>query len=199
MFYDRFVSLCRQRGESPSRAAENAGLSKATVTKWKREGTACPSNSAIGKLTRYFGISVAELLGGDTEETAPRPAEPAPLQESTQTPSFYDRFTALCRQRGESPSRVAVGAGLSKSTVTKWKQDPTARPTGAALAKLTAYFGIPTSQLLGEEPQSRTATQEELKFALFGGGGEITDEMFEEVRHFAAFVREREAAKRRKE
>ncbi len=197
MFYDRFVSLCRQRGESPSRAAANAGLSKATVAKWKRDGTACPSSGAIGKLTRYFGISVSELLGSGIDEANVRPA--GPVQESTRTPSFYDRFTALCRQRGESPSRVAVNAGLSKSTVTKWKQDPAARPTGAALAKLTAYFGIPTSQLLGEEPQSRAATQEELKFALFGGGGEITDEMFEEVRHFAAFVREREAAKRRKE
>ncbi len=199
MFYDRFVSLCRQRGESPSRAAEAAGLSKATVTKWKQDPAACPSGSAISKLTRYFGISVAELLGSGAEEAEPRPAEPAPVQEPARTPSFYDRFTELCRQRGESPSRVALNAGLSKSTVTKWKQDPAARPTGAALAKLTAYFGIPTSQLLGEEPQSRAATQEELKFALFGGGGEITDEMFEEVRHFAAFVKEREAAKRRKE
>ncbi len=199
MFYDRFVSLCRQRGESPSRAAANAGLSKATVTKWKQDPAASPSGSAIGKLTRYFGVSVAELLGSDAEEAEPRPAAPAPVQEPARTLSFYDRFTALCRQRGESPSRVALNAGLSKSTVTKWKQDPAARPTGAALAKLTAYFGIPTSQLLGEEPQSRAATQEELKFALFGGGGEITDEMFEEVRHFAAFVKEREAAKRRKE
>jgi len=197
MFYDRFVSLCRQRGESPSRAAANAGLSKATVTKWKQDPAACPSSIAIGKLTRYFGISVSELLGSDLDEANVRPAEP--VQESPQNSSFFDRFTALCRRRGESPSRAAVNAGLSKSTVTKWKQDPAACPTGAALAKLTAYFGIPTSQLLGEEPQSRAVTEEELKFALFGGGGEITDEMFEEVRHFAAFVREREAAKRRKE
>ncbi len=197
MFYDRFLSLCRQRGESPSRAAANAGLSKATVSKWKQDGAACPSGSAIAKLTRYFGVSVSELLGSDADEAQVRPAAPVP--ESTQTMSFYDQFTALCRQRGESPSRVAVNAGLSKSTVTKWKQDPAARPTGAALAKLTAYFGIPTSQLLGEEPRSRAAAEEELKFALFGGSGEITDEMFEEVRHFAAFVKEREAAKRRKE
>ena len=40
-----------------------------------------------------------------------------------------------------------------------------------------------------------TVTDEELKFALFGGSEDITDEMFEEVRSFAAFVRQREAAK----
>lgn len=36
----------------------------------------------------------------------------------------------------------------------------------------------------------------ELKFALFGGSEEITDEMYEEVLQFAHFVKEREARKK---
>lgn len=110
---------------------------------------------------------------------------------------FYDRFVALCSQRGVTPSRAAVDAGLSKSTVTKWKNDPTARPTGNVIEKLTRYFDIPVAELLGENPAysqegKRIITDEEIKFALFGGSGEITDEMYEEVRNFAAFVKQRE-------
>jgi hypothetical protein len=32
-------------------------------------------------------------------------------------------------------------------------------------------------------------TDEDIKFALFGGDGEITDEMYEEVKRFAAFIK----------
>ena len=42
-------------------------------------------------------------------------------------------------------------------------------------------------------------TQEDIKFALFGGSGEITDAMYDEVLSFAAFVRQREEQKAKKE
>ena len=42
------------------------------------------------------------------------------------------------------------------------------------------------------------ADEEDIKFALFGGESEITDEMYEEVRQFAKFVRQREAEKKNK-
>lgn len=113
---------------------------------------------------------------------------------------FYDRFVMLCQTRGVSPSRAAIDAGLSKSTVTKWKRFPDARPTGNVIEKLTRYFGISVGELLGEEnPQAPKVSDDDLKFALFGGSGEITDEMYKEVLSFAAFVKEREAAKKRKE
>lgn len=107
---------------------------------------------------------------------------------------FYDRFVMLCKTRGVSPSRAAVDAGLSKSTVSKWKRSPDSRPTGAVIEKLTRYFGISVAELLGENT-GKEIRREDIKFALFGGGGDITDEMYEEVLSFAEFVRQREAAK----
>ncbi len=107
---------------------------------------------------------------------------------------FYDRFVMLCKSRGVSPSRAAVDAGLSKSTVSKWKRTPDSRPTGAVIEKLTRYFGISVAQLLGEEP-GKEIGREDIKFALFGGAGDITDEMYEEVLSFAEFVKHREAAR----
>lgn len=40
-------------------------------------------------------------------------------------------------------------------------------------------------------------SDEDIKFALFGGKGEITDDMLDEVRTFAEFVRQREEAKKK--
>ena len=178
MFYDNFVALCKARGESPSRAALNAGLSKAAVTQWKQNPDAQPSAAMLSKLSAYFGVPVERLL-----DDAP-PAR-----------SFYDRFASLCRSRGVSPSRAAEDAGLSKSAVSKWKREPEAIPSGAVLSKLSAYFGIPASQLLDGAPAAPAADDEALKFALFGGSENITPEMFEEVRSFARFVMERERNK----
>ena len=64
---------------------------------------------------------------------------------------FYDRYVALCQKHGVSPSRAALDAGLSKSTVTKWKNDPNALPTGNVIDKLIRYFGVSVSDLLGEK------------------------------------------------
>lgn len=112
---------------------------------------------------------------------------------------FYDRFVLLCNRKGVSPSRAAEDAGLSKSTVTKWKNDASARPTGNVIDKLTRYFGVSVSELLGESAEAkgnRVVTDEEIKFALFGGDGEITDEMYREVRSFAEYVKQRENRKK---
>lgn len=114
---------------------------------------------------------------------------------------FYDRFVALCEKKGVTPSKAAIDAGLSKSTVTKWKNDPFSSPTGKVLTKLSQYFGISIADILSdaEDEPKKTVTDSDIKFALFGGSEEITDAMYEEVRSFAAYVAQREAAKRQKE
>ena len=62
MFYDRFAYLCKQKGVSVSRGALEAGISKSLVTKWKTNNTDIPSPDVIGKLSKYFGLPVSELL-----------------------------------------------------------------------------------------------------------------------------------------
>ena len=64
---------------------------------------------------------------------------------------FYDRFVYLCAEKGVSPSRAALDAGISKSLVTKWKTNNIEIPSPDVLMKLSKYFGLPVSELLGEE------------------------------------------------
>lgn len=116
---------------------------------------------------------------------------------------FYDKFVRICKLRGISPSKAATEAGLSKSTVTKWKTTPNAEPTGAAIKKLTEYFGITIAELMGEENKKaptvsgeRAMSDEELKFALWGDCQDIDESDLEDVRRYAAFVRERKKAQK---
>lgn len=109
---------------------------------------------------------------------------------------FFEIFSRLCKEAGVSVYRVCTEVGLNRSAVAKWKSGAT--PNGTTAARLANYFGVSVGYLLGTEeqkPQNRVS-DEDIKFALFGGEGEITDEMFAEVKSFAAFVKKREQEKK---
>ena len=74
---------------------------------------------------------------------------------------FYDKYAQICKERGISMSAAAVEAGLSKSLVTKWKVNKVDVPSPDVLKKLSAYFGMPVSELLGEEENEKPAIQED--------------------------------------
>lgn len=119
---------------------------------------------------------------------------------------FYDRFVYLCSQKGISPSKAAVDAGISKSLVTKWRNNKVDVPSPEVIKKLAKYFGMSVSEILDEEAEKaptesgeRSVSDDDIKFALFGGDGEITDAMYQEVKEFAALIKLREDMKKSKE
>lgn len=72
---------------------------------------------------------------------------------------FYDNFLEMCKERGVSPSRALIEAGLSKSLNSKWANNPFTTPNGETLTRLAAYFGCPVTALsreiiLAEEDQA---------------------------------------------
>lgn len=64
---------------------------------------------------------------------------------------FYDKFVYLCNQKGVSPSKAAIDAGISKSLVTKWKSNNSKLPSPDVLTKISKYFNVPVSELIDEE------------------------------------------------
>ena len=72
---------------------------------------------------------------------------------------FYDRFVYLCKQKGVTPTRAAIDAGISKSLVTKWKTNNVNDPSPDVLRRLSAYFNVPISELLGEEEKEKSPDQ----------------------------------------
>lgn len=126
MFYDKFVSLCAQKGDTPTQVAKNIGLSNAAATGWKNGKN--PNDITLRRLADYFSVSVEELND-----------EPV---------TFYRNYIRLCSRKGKSPSAVALEIGLTKSSVTRWKAGGI--PSDVTLTKIADYFGISVSELVAD-------------------------------------------------
>ncbi len=114
---------------------------------------------------------------------------------------FYDRFVYLCTQKGVSPSRAAIDAGISKSLVTKWKTNNIEVPSPDVIVKLSKYFGLPVSEFLGEETEKAPTESgerdilDEIDIAFYGQYKELTEDDKETVRDMVRVMRERRAKK----
>ena len=101
---------------------------------------------------------------------------------------MYEIFARLIEERGLSAYKVSKDTGISQATLSDWKRGR-CTPKMDKLQKLADYFHVSIDYLMGNEPIKRDP-MDDLKFALFGEG-EITDEMFEEVKSFAQFVKQK--------
>jgi len=66
---------------------------------------------------------------------------------------FWERYVDLCNQNGEAPNVVAAKCGVkSTGTVTGWSNG--AKPRAGVLKRISDYFGVSISYLLGEEEKA---------------------------------------------
>ena len=112
---------------------------------------------------------------------------------------FYDKFVQLCNQKGVSPSRAAIDAGISKSLVTKWKANGCKDPSPDVLRKLSIYFGVTVSDLLDEEkaptPKGERNILKDVDIAFYGEYQELSEDDKETVRDMVRVMRERRKSK----
>lgn len=115
-----------------------------------------------------------------------------------------DKIKSLRKSMGLTQTELGEKVGVKKNAVSKWECGRVEDIPTATIKALASLFGVPTSYLIDDDAENapagagkRTVSDEEIKFALFGGDGEITDAMYDEVRQFAAFVKRREADKKK--
>lgn len=63
---------------------------------------------------------------------------------------FYDKFKALCDERGISCRKAAEDMGLHNSTPSKWKKEGST-PKVETLEKVSAYFNVTLDELLSDK------------------------------------------------
>ena len=113
---------------------------------------------------------------------------------------YYSTFCSLCEKFGLSPTSAIIDMGLSRSNITNWKNGRL--PKAEVLQVVAEYFDVPVDYLLnGEETKKAPSpkaevSDDDIKVALFGGDGEVTEEMWAEVKRFAEYVKQRENEKR---
>lgn len=108
--------------------------------------------------------------------------------------------------KGLSQKVVAMDLGVSIPTVSDWESGKKS-PTVKNLLALSRLFDKTSDYLLGyaESSQGSEAyteqdiSEENLKFALFGEVGEISDAVWAEVQGFAKLAFKHEAMKRERE
>ena len=95
---------------------------------------------------------------------------------------FFDRFEALCKQRGISKQKACIDCRLSRTAWNKWKAG--AIPNGDAVQSLADYFGVTADYLLtGDETQKapaddgeREITMDDFTYAMHNESGDLTDD-----------------------
>ncbi len=98
----------------------------------------------------------------------------------------------LRNNRKISQEKLAKHMGVSRSTIAMWESGAS-EPDNESLKKLSMFFGVSTDYLLENEISNNEPqiSDDDIMFALFDGDKDITPEMFDEVKQFARFVREK--------
>lgn len=119
---------------------------------------------------------------------------------------MYEIIDALLAERGISGAQMSADLGMSRSFMTELRKGRAKSIKLETAQKIADYFGVSLDYLTGEETEKapadsskRPVSDDDIMFALFGGEGDITEAMYEEVKNFASFVAQREAAKKNKE
>lgn len=107
-------------------------------------------------------------------------------------------------EKGVSQQFVADYLGITRQAYSNYENGNRA-PDNETLLKLAEYFETTVDVILrGKEKapaneSERKVSDDDIKFALFGGDGEITDAMYDEVKRFAQMVKLREENEKKKE
>lgn len=113
--------------------------------------------------------------------------------------TLYDNIMVLCQSRGIKGGKMCSDIGISKGLLTDLKMGRRTGVSAVTAQKIASYFNVSVGYLLGEEEEKtptdtgrREVSDADIQFALFGGNDEITESMYEEVKKFAAYIKQRE-------
>ena len=111
---------------------------------------------------------------------------------------IYKNIDELLTEKGISGAKMCTDLGMSRSFMTELRKGRIKSVRTETAQKIAQYLDVPVSRLLGGDAKNpspanreRNVTDADIKFALFGGDSDITDEMYAEVKRFAAYLKEK--------
>lgn len=121
------------------------------------------------------------------------------LKEGVDVSEMSNKILELIEQQRLSYSELSEITGIPKSSLQKYATGQTEKIPLDRLERLASALGVTSAYLIGwedkavaPEPASKV-TDEDIKYALFGGADNVTDEMYDEVKRFAAYIKARES------
>jgi len=101
-----------------------------------------------------------------------------------------NRIREQRKAKGMTQVDLARALQIADTTLGYWERG-IYEPSREMLLKMSEIFGVSVDYLLGKEVNK----DEEIKIALFGGDTEVTDEMWQEVKQFAEYVKSKNSNK----
>ena len=115
------------------------------------------------------------------------------MEFTEQEEKMLETIRSLCRERKVTNRELAAYLGIKGNVISEWFGRRCRSFVKYAHA-IAAFFDLPVEVIQGgalpapAEKRERDL-DEELKVALFGGDGEVTEEMWQEVKRFVEFVK----------
>lgn len=106
--------------------------------------------------------------------------------------TFGTRLKILRTEQQLTQSELAGKVKLSKANISKYESD-SLEPNIETLKEFSQLFNVTVDYLLGHSEIRGEApvTKDDLMVALFGGKDDVTPEMWDEVKRFAEFVKQK--------
>ena len=116
--------------------------------------------------------------------------------------TLYESILSLCKERGIKGGKMCVDLGLSKSLMTDLKSGRKKSITAETAQKIADYFSVSVDRVLnGPETKKaptdgeRIVSDDDIMFALWGDFDDVDEDDLDDVKRYAAFVRERKKRK----
>lgn len=107
-------------------------------------------------------------------------------------PQMYGRIEGLCKEKGVNITLMCKECGIPRASLTDYKKGRKKSLSAETLSRIAAYFGVSVDYLYGGES---VVDEHAVKVALFGGDGVVTDEMWNEVKRYAMYIKSKENSK----
>ena len=138
-FAERIRELRKERGLNQRELAEALGVVNTTVSIWER-GEREPETATKKKISDYFGVSLAYLLGENTGEG-----------KSKGSASFAQRLRELRREKGFTQEELAEKLGVTKSKIFEWERGiRVPKDEWATYNELSFIFGVSYEYVAGD-------------------------------------------------
>lgn len=115
---------------------------------------------------------------------------------------LYNRIEKLCTIKNVNITTMCKQAGVSRASLTDLKMGRKQSLSTDTLAKIAAYFDVSIDYLLGNSKEKaptgegeRAVSDDDIMFALWGDTTDVDKGDLEDVKRYAAFVRERKKKK----
>lgn len=137
-FQKRLNDLVSEKEFTKTQIAKEMGVDYRAFSNAYNYGI-LPKPLVLARISDYFNISIAYLLGQTDEDT---------FYPANKPSNFHERFEQLKNEKNVTHYRIATDCHFDKSCISKW-YSLNQIPSLEILEILTDYFGVSLDYLLG--------------------------------------------------